>query len=602
MATTTEKSKAGKRVTRQKRKKTPAPEKTLALLNDDVAQIFERIADLLEIEEENPFRVRAYRNAARVVRDLPKEVRAMVGEGYDLTELPGIGADLAGKIREIVTTGECTMLHELEQKTPPALATLLKIPALGPKRVRALYDGLGVQSVDELAEMAKSGEIHQLPGFGELTEQRILRSIEALRGHEGRYRLAVAEQYAGPLVSYLKAIPKVEEVILAGSYRRGKETVGDLDVLVTAAPGSEVMDRFVAYPEVVKVDAKGPTRATVILRSGLQVDLRLVPAESYGAALHYFTGSKAHNIAIRKLGQERGLKINEYGVFKGDERVAGDTEASVFACVDLPFIPPELREDRGEIEAARKGKLPTLLELGDLRGDLHAHTTASDGRSSLKEMADAARALGFEYLAITEHSRRVTIANGLDADRLLAHIDAIDRLNARMKGFLLLKGIEVDILEDGSLDMPDEVLARLDVVVCSVHSHFGLGREAQTKRILRAMDNRHFSILGHPTGRLIGSREPIELDLERIVRHAKKRGCFLELNAQPERLDLWDVYLQMARDEGVKIALSSDAHSIYELSNLRFGVIQARRGWLEKDDVINTRSLAELKTLLHRAR
>jgi len=600
MSSTSAKRRASKHGEAPARKK--APERALTISNEDVARIFDQIADLLELEEENPFRIRAYRNASRVVRDLPRELRLLVEAGEDLTELPGIGADLAGKIREIVTTGESTLLHDLEKKTPSALTALLQVPALGPKRVRALHMALGVTTVEELIAKARQGEIRELPGFGALTEKRILQSIEATREQAGRALLVEAEAQAEPLVAYLKAISRVKQVVVAGSYRRGKETVGDLDILVTAAPGREVMERFVAYGGVVKVDAQGPTRATVILRSGLQVDLRLVEAESYGAALHYFTGSKAHNIAIRKMGQERGLKINEYGVFRGGERVAGDTEESVFASVGLPFIQPELREDRGEIEVAAEGRLPRLIELRHLRGDLHAHTVESDGRNTLREMAEAARAAGLSYLAITEHSQHLTVARGLDPERLLRHIEVIERLNEELEGITLLKGIEVDILEDGSLDLPDDVLARLDIVVASVHSRFGLGREAQTARILRAMDNRHMNILGHPSGRLIASREPCNFDMERVVRHAAQRGCFLELNAQPKRLDLWDTNVQMAKSEGVKLAISSDSHSVSDMRNLRYGVIQARRGWLEKDDVINTRSLVGLKKLFRRAR
>jgi DNA polymerase (family 10) len=360
------------------------------------------------------------------------------------------------------------------------------------------------------------------------------------------------------------------------------------------------MRRFVAYDEVRKVQAEGPTRSTVTLKSGIQVDLRVVRPEQFGSALYYFTGSKAHNIAIRRLGQQRGLKINEYGVFRGKARIAGDTEASVLAAVGLPWIPPELREDRGEIEAARHGALPTLVEADDLRGDLHAHTRATDGHNTLREMAEAARTRGFEYLAITEHSRRLTMAHGLDPGRLLKQIDEIERLNETLAGITLLKGIEVDILEDGALDLPDDALARLDLVVGAVHSKFNLSRSRQTARILKAMDHPHFSVLAHPTGRLIDSRDPYDVDMLRIVRHARQRGCFLELNAHPERLDLLDVHCQMARDEGVLVAINSDAHGVHDFDNLAYGVGQARRGWLEKKDVLNTRPLKALRTLLRK--
>jgi len=395
-------------------------------------------------------------------------------------------------------------------------------------------------------------------------------------------------------------MPGVRKVTVAGSYRRMRETVGDLDILVAAAAGSPVMKRFVANDEVKSVLAQGATRSSVVLKSGLQVDLRLVPPESYGAALHYFTGSKAHNIAVRKLGQARGLKINEYGVFRGDARVAGETEESVFAAVDLPWIAPELREDRGEIEAARRGELPRLIELAQLKGDLHLHTKATDGHNTIREMALAAKAAGLSYIAVTEHSRRLTVARGLDPQRLLKQIDEIDRLNGELAGITVLKGIEVDILEDGSLDLPDTVLARLDLVVGAVHSAFDLPRRKQTARILRALDSRYFTILAHPGARLLGAREAIDVDMLAIVRAAKKRGRYLELNAQPDRLDLDDVQARMAREEGVLVAVDSDAHSTFDFAHLKYGIGQARRGWLEAKDVLNSRSLKELRPLLAR--
>jgi DNA polymerase (family 10) len=376
--------------------------------------------------------------------------------------------------------------------------------------------------------------------------------------------------------------------------------VGDLDILVAAAPGSTVMERFVAYDEVTRLLAQGATRSSVVLKSGLQVDLRLVPPESYGAALHYFTGSKAHNIAVRRLGQAKGLKINEYGVFRGKRRVAGDTEESVFRAVGLSYIEPELREDRGEIEAARRGELPRLVTRADLKGDLHAHTKATDGHNTIREMADAAKAAGLTFLAITEHSRRLTVARGFNPARLLKQIDEIDRLNGELSGITVLKGIEVDILEDGNLDLPDAVLSRLDLVVGAVHSAFDLPRRKQTARILRALENRCFTILAHPAARLLGARPAIDVDMLAIVRAAKKRGCYLELNAQPDRLDLDDVQARMAREEGVLVALDTDAHSTFDFAHLKFGIGQARRAWLEAKDVLNTRSLKELKPLLAR--
>jgi len=568
--------------------------------NADIAALFEEIADLLEIENANPFRVRAYRNAARQLQGMGVPAADMVAKSEDLTELPGIGDDLAAKIKEIVETGKCQFLEKLRKKTPPTITELLKMPGLGPKRVRTLYHELDVQTLPQLARAARDGRISELPGFGEKTERAILDAIAAHAAESKRFKLAVAAQYAEPLRKYLEKIPGVDRAMLAGSYRRCRETVGDLDILVTATDAVKVMDRFVAYDEVKDVMAKGSTRSTVILKSGLQVDLRVVEKHCFGAALQYFTGSKTHNIEIRRLAQERQLKISEYGVFKGERRIAGDTEESVYRAIGLPWIAPELRENRGEIEAARAGKLPKLVELADLKGDLHAHTKATDGHNTLSEMAEAARRHGLEYLAITEHSRRLTVAHGLDPQQLRKQMHEIDRLNEQLREITLLKGIEVDILEDGRLDLPDDVLAECDLVIGAVHSKFSLSRAKQTERILRAMEHPYFTLLAHPTGRLLETREPYDVDMLRIIRQARGRGCFLELNAHPERLDLLDVYCQMARDEGVLVAVSSDAHSTQDFDNLRYGVGQARRGWLEKKDILNARPLKLLRTLLRR--
>jgi DNA polymerase (family 10) len=568
--------------------------------NADIATVFEEIADLLEIKQENPFRVRAYRNAARTVGEFGRDLAALIGREAELPKLPGIGADLAGKIKEIGKSGTCALLERLHRELPPAITELLKIPGLGPKRVRQLYDALDVKTIEDLRRAAGAGRIHALPGFGEKMEARIQEALAARKAAPQRFKLAIAGQYAAALEAWLERVPGVKQVTVAGSYRRMRETVGDLDILVAAAPGSTVMERFVAYDEVTRLLAQGATRSSVVLKSGLQVDLRLVPPESYGAALHYFTGSKAHNIAVRRLGQAKGLKINEYGVFRGKRRVAGDTEESVFRAVGLSYIEPELREDRGEIEAARRGELPRLVTRADLKGDLHAHTKATDGHNTIREMADAAKAAGLTFLAITEHSRRLTVARGFNPARLLKQIDEIDRLNGELSGITVLKGIEVDILEDGNLDLPDAVLSRLDLVVGAVHSAFDLPRRKQTARILRALENRCFTILAHPAARLLGARPAIDVDMLAIVRAAKKRGCYLELNAQPDRLDLDDVQARMAREEGVLVALDTDAHSTFDFAHLKFGIGQASRAWLEAKDVLNTRSLKELKPLLAR--
>ncbi len=566
--------------------------------NADVADIFEEIADYLEIEGGNPFRIRAYRNAVRTVTDLGLELNDMVAKKEDLTRLPGIGKELSAKLVEILETGTAKALKKLQRRIPREVRQILKIPNLGPKRVSILYNDLNIQSLEQLLQAAKDGRLRALSGFGEKIENHILEAVKAHAEKEKRFKLGFVNPYVDSLLSYLKEIRSVNQVAVAGSYRRSKETVGDLDILVTAQKNSLVMDRFVAYDEVADVLSRGTTRCSVNLRCGLQVDLRLVEPESFGAALQYFTGSQAHNIAIRRLGRQHGLKINEYGVFKFERRVAGESEESVYLAIGLSCIPPELRENRGEIEACRERRLPELIEFKDLKGDLHVHTRASDGRSSIKEMALAAKKRGLRYIAITEHSDRLKIAGGIGSSRLLQQIEEIDKVNEELNGIAILKGIEVEILEDGRLDLSNEVLKKLDLVVGSIHNQFNLSLEKQTRRILRAMDHPYFSILAHPTGRLIDEREPYKVDLMQIIHKARRRGCFLELNANPRRLDLDDTYCRVAKEEGVLVAINADAHSLDSFDHLRYGVGQARRGWLEKDDVLNTRPLEELKKLL----
>jgi DNA polymerase (family 10) len=572
----------------------------MPVVNATIAAIFDEIADLLDIQGANPFRIRAYRNAARTIGELGTDINTLMERGTALTDIPGIGEDLSNKIREIVATGKCQFLERLRKEVPPAVTELLRIPGLGPKRVKMLWHDLEIQTLEQLLRAAKDGRIRTLHGFGAKTEEKILEAAQAHLTEARRFKLSVAAQHAQGLTAYLSKAKGVKRVEVAGSFRRMRETVGDLDILVAAEANSPVMDRFTRYEEVREVLASGPTRGTVILKSGIQVDMRVIPEESYGAALQYFTGSKAHNIVLRRIAQDKGYKLNEYGLFKGEKRVAGESEEAVYKALGLPWIPPELREDRGEIEAARAGKLPKLLELSDLKGDLHAHSNASDGHNTIKEMALAAKERGLEYLAITEHSKRLTVAHGLDAVRLTKQIDEIRRLNDVLDHITVLTGIEVDILDDGSLDLPNSVLSKLDLVVAAVHSKFDLPRARQTDRILRALDNPHVRILAHPTGRLIDEREPYDVDMQRVIRKAYDRGVALEVNAHPQRLDLLDTHCQMAKAEGVLVAINSDAHSTFELDGLRFGVGQARRGWLEKRDVLNTRSLKELRAWLAR--
>jgi len=572
----------------------------MAVHNVDIARAFEELADLLELDEANPFRIRAYRNAAQTLRGLDTEVVDLVRSQHELSELPGIGKDLASKIRDYLETGHIELLDELHRTTPAVATELLRLPRLGPKRAKALYEKLGIHTLEQLHRAILDGRLDELSGFGPAIKRDLLHALETKPTGATRTPLVTATVYVGALVAHLKRAPGIEAVTVAGSYRRSQETVGDIDIVATARDHKPVIEWFTHYDEVAKILAAGPTRATIQLRSGLQVDLRVVSAESYGAALHYFTGSKAHNIAIRAMGQKRGLKINEYGVFRGAKRIAGVTEEEVYKSVGLPYIEPELRENRGELEAAAAGQLPHLLEPRDLKGDLHTHTSATDGHNTLREMVLAAKERGHAYIAITEHSRHVTIAHGLDPGRLHKQIDEIDRLNEENLGIAVLKGIEVDILEDGKLDLADAVLGRLDLVVGAIHSRFNLSRAKQTERILRALDRPHFSILAHPTGRLLGEREPYDIDMPRVIAALKERGAFIELNAHPERLDLTDVHCRLAKNAGVLVSIATDAHRVQELGYLSFGVGQARRGWLERIDVLNTRPLRELRTLLAR--
>ncbi|HXX52571.1 MAG TPA: DNA polymerase/3'-5' exonuclease PolX [Xanthobacteraceae bacterium] len=562
--------------------------------NAEVAAMFDQATELLEIGGESQFRVRAYRRAARVIEGLPQSVKSLLSAGRDLSELPGIGKDLAGKIAEIVNTGRFKLLDALKKKLPGELGEIATLPGLGPKRVKLLHDLLKVSTLDDLRRAVKAGKLHNVHGFGPIIEKKLSAALEKPVA-EKRFKLSVAEAEAEALAGFLR---RDSRVAVAGSYRRRRDTVGDLDVVVTARSGVAVGDRIVAYENVAEVLAHGPTRTTVVLRSGIQVDVRAVPEHSYGAALLYFTGSKAHNIALRAIAVRRGWKLNEYGLFSGKRRIAGETEEGIYQKLGLTYIPPELREDRGEIALAQAQKLPSLVSRNDILGDLHVHSDWTDGTAPIEAMAEAARAQGYEYMALTDHSRRVAMAHGLDPARLSRQGGEIDRWNKKFGGFTILKGIEVDILKDGSLDLPDSSLAKLDIVVASIHSFFDLSRDTQTERMIKAMKNPYVSIIGHPTGRLIGEREPYDIDMERVIAAARSLGCHLEINAQPDRLDLNDVHIQAAKQAGVKFAISTDAHSVDAFACMRFGIDQGRRGWLAAGDVINTRPLAELRKML----
>ncbi|HYB32164.1 MAG TPA: DNA polymerase/3'-5' exonuclease PolX [Steroidobacteraceae bacterium] len=579
---------------------TQAGSPAVRLHNEDIAAAFDEMADLLAIEGENSFRIRAYRRAAQVIRGLSRELAEMHGtEEFDA--LPGIGADLAGKIGELLGTGCFAALEKSRHQVPAAVRELLKLPGLGPVRVRALLVDGKVRGAEDLERALADGRLARLKGFGPGIRARLAQAL-AERAHSPAQRMPLfqASQYARPLQEFLRSAAGVSRVEIAGSYRRGCDTVGDLDVLVCAARDIDLGAALGHYPDLRQLTAAGPTRAAGTLRNGLQVDFRLLRPESFGSALLYFTGSRDHNIHMRRRAQARGYKLSEYGLFRDLDRVAGADEEGLFAALGLPWIPPELREDRGEIEAAERQALPVLLEARDLRGDLHVHTSASDGTDSLSDMVAAARARGLRYIAITDHSRHLGITRGLDADRLARQMEAIDALNDTHTDFTVLKGAEVDILEDGSLALPDTVLRRLDVVVVAVHTQLGLSADKQTTRVLRALERPCVSILAHPFGRLLGERPPCALDFERVLQAAGQRPCYLEINAQPLRLDLDDIHAKAARDHGVLLSVASDAHSTDQLGLLQHGVRQARRGWVTAGDVLNTRTVAELRTLLKR--
>ncbi len=564
--------------------------------NSEIAKIFSQTADLLEIKGENSFKVRAYRNAARIIENSSKDFEKLVREGVDLTRLPGIGKDLSEYIKEIVLTHRFSKLEELKKEIPSGLLEMLSIEGLGPKRIKQIYDAFGITSLDELKKYAQSGELAKLKGFGPKLIEKILKGIKQLKKAGIRFLWAEVEGIANELKEYLQKFDGVEIVEIAGSFRRKKESVGDLDVLVIAKDYKKVSEYFIKFKRVKEVHSAGLTRSTVFLENSLQVDLRAVSRESYGAALHYFTGSKAHNIKIRRLAIEKGLRVNEYGVYEGERKIAGKSEDEVYKAVGLCYIEPELRENRGEIEACLAGELPKLVEFFDLRGDLHMHTIYSDGACSIEEMVKRAIELGYEYIAITDHSKRLSVANGLDEKRLLEQFDEIERLKKKYPQIKILKGAEVDILEDGSLDFSDEVLKRLDIVVGAIHYKFNLDKKTQTKRILRALSK--INILAHPLNRLINKREGIEAEWDEIFKMAKELNVAMEINSQPDRLDLNDILSKRAKEIGCKVAINSDAHNIKMLEFIRYGVNQARRGWIEKEDVINTFEFDRLSNFL----
>jgi DNA polymerase (family 10) len=576
--------------------------------NPEIARVLEEVADILEIQNENPFRIRAYRNATRTVEGLTTPLRKWVEEGRNLTDLPGIGKEMANHIREMVETGTLGFRDELLAEVPRSLIELMRLPALGPKKAKKIHDELKVGSIDELEAAAREGRIAAIPGFGAKSQEKILAGIQEYRQHGSRFLLTDADRTLAPLLAYLRDIPEVERLEVAGSYRRRCETVGDIDLLAIASQAVPVMERFRAYPQVDKVLMAGDTRSTVVLGSGLQVDLRVVPAECYGAALVDFTGSKEHNVKLRRRAVERGLRISEYGVYRLDEkdpaaegeRIAGREEADVYGTVGLAWIAPELREDRGEIEAAAAGRLPALIRLQDLRGDLHMHSTWSDGRNSIEEMVEACAARGYEYMVISDHSKSLAMTGGLDAYRLRLQWAEIENVRARHPEIRILRSMEVDILGDGALDLEDEMLAGLDIVLVSLHSRLDLPAEQQTARVLRALEHPEVDVFCHPTARYINRRRPVDMDVDLILRRAAELGVAVELNSNPHRLDLKDTHLRLAKELGCKIVIDSDSHRTRELDLLRYGIEQARRAGLEAKDVLNTLPFERFQAAIRR--
>ena len=583
--------------------------------NIEIVRVLGEVADLLEIQQANPFRVRAYRNAVRTINAHASPLRKLVEQGADLTELPSIGKGLADNIRELVESGRLAMLEEMAAEIPPGLVELMRLPGVGPKKARKLWDELGVESIDDLEDVANEGRVAELPGFGLKTQDRILRGIRNYRTSTTRFRLGEVDKLLPPLIEHLQTTPGITRLEVAGSYRRRKETVGDIDILVLADDARAASDALSGFSGVESVIGAGGTKTSVRLRSGLQVDLRVVPPESWGAALIYFTGSKEHNIRLRRRALERQLRVSEYGVFTipeeslGDalgergiasegEMVAGATEEEVYRALDLSWLPPEIRRDRGELPASDAGELPHLVESSDLRGDVHMHSDWSDGRVSLETMVEACVARGYEYMAITDHSKALAMVEGLDAAKLRRQWEEIAEVQAAHPEIRILRGLEVDILRDGSLDLEDEMLDQLDVVIISVHSFFGMERARQTSRILKALAHPRSMIFGHPTGRIINRRGPIDVDIDDILHACAEFGVAVEVNSHPHRLDLKDSHLWRAREMGVPVVVATDAHRPDDLDLAHYGIEQARRAWLTPEHVLNTRGVDDfLKAL-----
>jgi len=572
--------------------------------NREIARVLGETADLMEIAGEDSFRIRSYRNGATAIDGYPERVIDILRDpNRKITEIPGIGKGLAAVLQEIVDRGSCERRDDLLKKFPVASLEFLKIQGLGPKSIALIFEHYRISTMDELEQLAKDQKLRDLPRMGAKLEEKVLRSIAQYRMRSGRFLLSFAHDTAGELTTYLRELDGIEDITAAGSLRRGKDTVGDLDLLVTGPNATAALDRFIAYPRVHEVLSRGENKASAkVGREGLQVDVRVLPRESYGAAMQYFTGSKEHNVSVRTRAVKMGLKLSEYGLFRAEDdcRVAGETEEEVYKALGLAWIPPELRENAGEIEAAAEGRIPELVELRHIRGDIHMHTTETDGRASLEEMAGAAKNLGYEYVAITDHSKAIAMANGLDEALAVAFARRVRGMNQNELGIRVFSGLECDIMKDGTLDLASDALAELDVVIGSVHSHMNLEAAEMTDRLLRALECPQLRILGHPTGRLLMQREPFPFDFDRIVAEAVKRNVWLEINASPERLDLNSTLVRTAKSRGAKFTISTDAHHPKHLHNMWYGVVTARRGWLAPGDVMNTLSAEKFYETIRR--
>ncbi|MGQ9647729.1 MAG: DNA polymerase/3'-5' exonuclease PolX [Thermodesulfobacteriota bacterium] len=561
--------------------------------NKELADLFNKMADILEFKNENPFKISAYRKASRVLGDLTQDIQE-IAESGELKKVPGIGEGMAQKIEEYLKTGKISKYEEAKKGIPDELIAMMEIPGMGPKTLAMIHKEKGIGNLSQLEKAVEDGSLIGLPGMGEKKAENIRRGIELLKASKGRMNLGVAFPLAKRVVEALREKTGSRKIEWAGSLRRMKENIGDIDILATGPNREKIIHAFTHLPDVKEVLASGETKASIIVEGGVQIDLRVVEEDSYGAALQYFTGSKGHNIHLRGIAKAKGIKINEYGVFRGDQKIGGKEEEDVYRALGMDWIEPELREDRGEIEAAQKKRLPKLVEEPEIRGDLHIHSKASDGTASIEEIAKAAQKRGYQYVAICDHSKSLKIAHGLDETRLLKQIEEIERINEKLKGFQILKGTEVDILTDGKIDLPDQVLEKLDYVVAAVHSGFKQEKEKMTKRIVRALENPFVHCIAHPSGRLLGARAPYELDLDHVMEAAKKHGKALEINATLERLDLDDVHCKKAKEMGIKLAMGTDAHHLDQLWMITLGVGVARRGWLETQDLLNTLSLKEI--------